>query len=58
MFKPDGFRCSGQKDLTLYENGTLTLNPGLKGTISHVIIREDHHAKNYWTTSDGFTVRK
>ncbi|CAB3988221.1 Hypothetical predicted protein, partial [Paramuricea clavata] len=30
MFKPDSFTCSGQKDLTLYESGTLRINPELK----------------------------
>ena len=36
MFKPDSFTCSGQKDLTLYESGTLRINPELKGNTLRV----------------------
>ena len=33
MFKPESFTCSDQKDLTLYENGILRINPELKGKV-------------------------
>ena len=36
MFKPDSFKCVGENDLTLYENGKLRINPELEGTISVV----------------------
>ena len=35
MFKPERFTCSGQKDLTFYENGILRINPELKGLFSY-----------------------